>query len=76
MDTARPARVTSAPWSSGLSTEHSQEKVILQVDQSLDWLQGTVSIHSIHLIPRRTRLTVLEGSGSSSAATAQKLSCS
>lgn len=53
--------------SSGLGTEHSQEKVTLQVDQPLGWLRGMVSIHSIHFLPRRTSPIILEGSGSASA---------
>ena len=67
MDAARPASVPSAPGSSGLGTEHSQEKMTLQVDQPLGWLQGTLSIHSIHFLPRRTPPIILEGSGSASA---------
>lgn len=67
MDAARPARVASAPWSSGLGTEHSQEKMTLQVEQPLGWFQGTLSTHSIHFLPRRTPPIILEGSGSTSA---------
>ena len=53
--------------SSGLGTEHSQEKVTLQVDQPLGCLQGTVLIHSIHFLPRRTSPMILEESGSAFA---------
>lgn len=76
MDAVRPARITLAPWSSGLSSEHSWEKVTLQIDQSLDWIQDTESVCSIHLFPGRTPPALLEGCGSASASTAKKTSCS
>lgn len=46
MDAARPASITLAPWWGGLSAEHSQEKVTLQVDQAWAGSQ-TLRQHSL-----------------------------
>ena len=75
MDAARPASVTLAPWWGGLSAEHSQEKVTLQVDQSLGWLPDMASTQPPCPPPRWKPHVLLEGSRSAPASTAEEPSC-